>query len=327
MALVGLVAALLFAPLPALANEGFTCIEVIDGDSISVTDGEAAKRIDLWGIDAPELQQTWGPEAASFLADLILDQTITLDTVDESGGSLIARVAADGADVGARVVERGLAWLPEDGDTSEEYAVLALTARISARGIWSDPDRLHPARWRSQQAAKMTAPPTPTPIPRTLSEIANEIDIAGAGSGATISNESFRGKRIILPDTEYGRCANQLIRQLVSDVAVVRSSISDLTMPTRPEHSEALTSACKRIQKTYSDFRSCPDEGRYELWRGDQELGQAMSLFSSSCNFIENHVDPATGWKELVKGEAKLDEARMAYENQIASKQGNRRYR
>ncbi len=46
-------------------NRTFTCVRVIDGDTIDVDapDGEyATTRIRLWGVDTPEVASRWGPE-------------------------------------------------------------------------------------------------------------------------------------------------------------------------------------------------------------------------------------------------------------------------
>lgn len=86
---------------------------VTDGDTIKL-DGH---KIRLWGIDAPELHQTcpdrWlaGIEAAKALRSLLEGHTIVCENRGHDRyGRIIGLCRADGVDVQAEMVRRGLAW-------------------------------------------------------------------------------------------------------------------------------------------------------------------------------------------------------------------------
>lgn len=104
-------AAILFALLasgPSIAQS----VTVTDGDTIKLK-GTTWR---LWGIDAPEIDQTcgdWraGVDATYALADLMRGRTITCeDKGRDRYGRTIGVCRADGRDLGAAMVERGMAW-------------------------------------------------------------------------------------------------------------------------------------------------------------------------------------------------------------------------
>lgn len=85
---------------------------VLDGDTIYV----GGQRVDVAGIVAPAIQgakcsdeRTRGIESALKLADLLNSGKVTLgDTVRDSDGTLRRRVAVDGKDVAAAMIDAGV---------------------------------------------------------------------------------------------------------------------------------------------------------------------------------------------------------------------------
>jgi endonuclease YncB( thermonuclease family) len=59
------------------AEDALICTAVIDGDTIRLDNGETVRLI---GIDAPELSQPGGEESRQYLAQLILNKGVTLET-------------------------------------------------------------------------------------------------------------------------------------------------------------------------------------------------------------------------------------------------------
>lgn len=137
---------------PVLAQE---TPRVIDGDTFELQ----GKTIRLNGIDAPEHGQncgswTCGRAATEALAGLIEGQK--LDCVTQSTdayGRDIATCATGGKDVGATLVENGVAWAFRK--YSDVYAQQELDAKARSLGIWSGREDYTPpwdfraARWSS----------------------------------------------------------------------------------------------------------------------------------------------------------------------------------
>jgi endonuclease YncB( thermonuclease family) len=137
---------------PAAADN----VRIVDGDTIEV-DGTPFR---IFGIDAPEGGQrcqdasggTWrcGDEAVDMLADLTNDNDVTCKgkELDEYGRTLAICYAGD-IDLGAAMVEAGLAW--SFRRYADVYNDLEDQARASGIGIWQaetqTPWDLRAERW------------------------------------------------------------------------------------------------------------------------------------------------------------------------------------
>jgi endonuclease YncB( thermonuclease family) len=131
---------------PPLAGTAHTA----DGDSLRL----GADRVRLIGIDAPELDQVcwhtdgseWpcGRVARDRLALALAGATIACAPrgVDKYGRTL-ARCDVDGIDLGAIMVEEGLAIAESD------YVAEQLSARAAGKGIWSG-RFTNPREWRKE---------------------------------------------------------------------------------------------------------------------------------------------------------------------------------
>jgi len=121
-----------------------TVISITDGDTIGVLLNGTEVTLRLLGINAPELDECWGPEASSALAGLVEGSTVTLvageDDVDQFG-RILRYVFIDAPKgpllVNSAMVEQGNALGMSGG---HEFAVpfKALEARAvqSGRGMW-----------------------------------------------------------------------------------------------------------------------------------------------------------------------------------------------
>lgn len=148
------VAVLLACLLPALA---LAEVRVIDGDTLDM-DGTIYR---LNGIDAPEHGQTcggWacGKASTETLVELVKGRDIACDPVSRDGyGRIVATCYADGADIGAQLIDKGLAWAFVK--YSDTYARREAAARRNARGIWTGrftpPWEYREDRWRKATAA------------------------------------------------------------------------------------------------------------------------------------------------------------------------------
>ena len=84
----------IFAPARiVLATYTAPVVRIADGDTITVLHDRQRVRIRLWGIDAPEMAQAWGPEAKQFTAARVEGQTVTLQVHDtDRYGRTVAEV-------------------------------------------------------------------------------------------------------------------------------------------------------------------------------------------------------------------------------------------
>src|ERR671920_418214 len=78
-------------------------IEVNSGDVLTISNLNRPVRVKLLGVDAPEMNQTFGDVAKKHLTDLVLDKSVL---VEYSGiaadSSLTGRVLLNDADIGAQ---------------------------------------------------------------------------------------------------------------------------------------------------------------------------------------------------------------------------------
>lgn len=114
---------------------------VHDGDSLHV----AGQKIRLFGIDAPELDQTctlpsgeiWhcGEEARDVLRHFIGDDVVTCKRVDvDRYKRIVATCVAHGDDLGGMMVRQGMALAYRHYST--QYVAHEALARSQQRGMW-----------------------------------------------------------------------------------------------------------------------------------------------------------------------------------------------
>lgn len=123
-------------------------LHVADGDTLTLDTGE---RIRLAEIDAPELAQPYGHEARARLISLVFTPAgVEVDVVRvDIYGRTLARIRANGYDVGRAMVEAGAAWCaqPYVPKGSPCYPAEA-RARAARAGLWADPEPVAPWDWR-----------------------------------------------------------------------------------------------------------------------------------------------------------------------------------
>ena len=137
---------------------GVACLWAASAASQTVTDGDTLKfngiTYRLWGIDAPELQQTcadgWtaGQMSATYMKGLIEGRTVTCEPkTKDRYGRTVAICKADGQDLGGSMVSAGMAWAFIR--YSQDYVVQEYQARIDAAGIHGN-DCEKAWEWRAQ---------------------------------------------------------------------------------------------------------------------------------------------------------------------------------
>ena len=151
--------------LPAGAELTGRVLSVPDSDVIELqTDDKKTFRVRLNGIDAPELEQSFGTKSKEQLASLVGDKTVRVVTQGEDRtGQIIGDVyfkgdkSADSDDVHLNVymVANGFAWhFVRVAPDNKTLAESEKQARDKKAGLWSEADPVAPWDWRKQQTEK-----------------------------------------------------------------------------------------------------------------------------------------------------------------------------
>jgi len=125
---------------------------VMDGDTVRLITANSTKvKIRLLGIDAPESDQSFGPESTQHLISLSGSQRVTAQCigVDRYKRSL-CKIVANGVDLNLEQLKSGMAWhykayaSSQSKSDQDTYATAEIEARGSRVGLW---------------ASKLTTPP------------------------------------------------------------------------------------------------------------------------------------------------------------------------
>lgn len=153
----------LFALAIGFASSALAEPRVIDGDTLEL-DGTIYR---LNGIDAPEHGQTcgnWqcGQDATQGLVDLVASKSVRCEPILQDGyGRVIATCFAEGQDLGAAMINKGLAWAFLK--YSDVYETDQLISQDKAQGIFggdfTPPWEYRENRWNLAEKHETDAPP------------------------------------------------------------------------------------------------------------------------------------------------------------------------
>lgn len=145
------------------AQEKFTAkvVGVASGDTITVLTKEQRQLMfQLAGIDAPEREQDYEVNARFYLADLVLNKTITVSNFKKDClDRFTASVAVGGKDLSFSLIQTGNAWADSTCQTNEILAKEETTARERKIGLWQNPNPVRPQEFlkQKQEQAQATA--------------------------------------------------------------------------------------------------------------------------------------------------------------------------
>ena len=127
--------------------------QVDDGDTIWVEDSAGRHKVHLDKVDAPEIGQPYGEEAAQFLRDLVYGKEVEVrwqsKGQDGSLRGMVYCVHAKGVvEVNLTMVKNGFAWFHSIYDRSPVYPEAQKDARKFRRGLWAAEDPVDPVKWR-----------------------------------------------------------------------------------------------------------------------------------------------------------------------------------
>ncbi len=130
--------------LPSLAAEVNHCS---DADTCWIKDEGKQYKIRLHGVDAPESDQPYGPEAKRFMNNLVGHKQVSLRCSGISYDRKTCSIYLNGKDVSAILVRAGYAWdYPEY--SNGRYAQEQAKAKAAKVGLWKDSNITSPYCWR-----------------------------------------------------------------------------------------------------------------------------------------------------------------------------------
>jgi micrococcal nuclease len=125
---------------------------VIDGNTIEVTEGNDIYKVMLHGIDSPDPGQHYAEQAKKMLEKLLLEKAVTIVMHGKDRlGNRIGEIKLNGApDPRKELVAQGLAWTSEK-EPIQELETLKEQARINGKGLWGEENPTPPWIYRRQQ--------------------------------------------------------------------------------------------------------------------------------------------------------------------------------
>jgi micrococcal nuclease len=134
--------ALVLLPVAAFAGKFQAVVShITDGDTVWVrpAGGGPPQSVRIEGIDAPEICQSFGPQAREALASRLLHQRVTLITRGEDDyRRTIAHIRVHREDVGRWMVSHGYAWSYRFRRNPGPYAHEEGIARSNRLGLWRE---------------------------------------------------------------------------------------------------------------------------------------------------------------------------------------------
>jgi endonuclease YncB( thermonuclease family) len=110
------------------------------------------------GIDCPEKAQPFGQNAKQSLSDLVFGRSVNVEWQKlDRYERIVGKVLVSGQDANLEQVRRGLAWHYKKYEREQEpldratYSQAEIEARMSNRGLWSDPTPIPPWDWRKSK--------------------------------------------------------------------------------------------------------------------------------------------------------------------------------
>lgn len=149
-----LIVAFAAAALLVAAGDRLTAFvnKIEDGDTVLLTVTNSVKtiRYRLFGIDAPEKDQSFSRTSKARLTELLRKQSVEIEEHghDKYRRGLCTVYLADGTDVNLEMIREGMAWHYAYYCTNETYAAAQKEARESRRGLWIEKNPVEPHVFR-----------------------------------------------------------------------------------------------------------------------------------------------------------------------------------
>jgi endonuclease YncB( thermonuclease family) len=149
----------LLASLAHAASVTGRVVGIADGDTLTLlTASKQQVKVRLAEIDAPEKAQDFGQKSKQSLSELVYGKDVAVEQEDlDRYGRTVGRVRADGVDVNAEQVKRGMAWVYRQYVKDHTLFTLEQKARAAHRGLWAMTNPLPPWEFRHAKRSGSTA--------------------------------------------------------------------------------------------------------------------------------------------------------------------------
>ncbi len=138
---------------------------VVDGNTIELKGEQKTIRVQLAGIDAPEIGQPFGDQAKAKLAKLLEGKSVTVREVKEGpSGVCIGTVFEGKTNLNRFLVSEGFAWHVSNGEKGDlaqtrKFVQAQAEAKEKGRGLWVDEKPTPPWQWRKKHPSQAKVNP------------------------------------------------------------------------------------------------------------------------------------------------------------------------
>jgi len=145
---------LFLCPFSVSAEWEARVVHVFDGDTLVVSRDGLAKIVSLYGIDCPEITQSFGLEAKGFTTGLVSGKKIKVIPVVKKDNIKFMVYIRDKC-INKELLEAGYAWYLNDDSSEKAWKRLEQNARSEKRGLWSIENPMPP--WEFKDKRKRTS--------------------------------------------------------------------------------------------------------------------------------------------------------------------------
>lgn len=148
-----------FSSLIIYATDWYGQVESVDdGDSLRVKRQSKVQSVNLFGIDAPELQQNFGSQSHKLLSQFSQGKNVSILSIKSTTKSVVKLTGQDES-LNEKMLRFGMAWYDTNHckqDFCKKWKKLEAKARENKMGLWADPYPLAP--WRFVKGEKIGVP-------------------------------------------------------------------------------------------------------------------------------------------------------------------------
>jgi len=126
-------------------------VTVTSGDTITALKDGQPIAIRLAGLDCPENDQPFGPEAKKFTANLVANKSVKIwPAGTDRSGQTLAFIFIGDKNLNKELLTAGLAWHYKTYSRDPELAKLEFNARSKKIGLWSKQNPVPPWEWHQK---------------------------------------------------------------------------------------------------------------------------------------------------------------------------------
>lgn len=126
-------------------------VAIIDGDSIKFSTGDDILRVELAGIDAPEIGQSFSDTSIFYLKDLIDGRHVRIEVLGTNDyGDIIGEVFLNQLPINRLMLTEGYAWATRGKFRNRSWDSLESLARNKRMGLWRMDNPVPPWSYREE---------------------------------------------------------------------------------------------------------------------------------------------------------------------------------